>query len=170
MNTFFAVDLNNEAIQLERAGKFPEAEAKYLEALRMKLGDPNPNYTSIGVTQNALGELYLLMAELEKAEEMLQAAACSRSGLNDFDAACTRDNLGRLWEMKGDFSKSRELRAEYPDKMICSYFDCPKSNVNQFSNHNELKKCARCFCVFYCNQQCQKKDWKRHKAFCRAAE
>jgi len=67
MDTFFAIDLNNEAIQLERAGKFPEAEAKYLEALRMKLRDPNPNYISIGVTQNALGELYLLMAELEKA-------------------------------------------------------------------------------------------------------
>jgi hypothetical protein len=32
MDTFFAVNLNNETIQLERAGKFPEAEAKYLEA------------------------------------------------------------------------------------------------------------------------------------------
>lgn len=29
-------------------------------------------------------------------------------------------------------------------------------------------KCARCHGVFYCNAACQKADWKRHKAFCKA--
>jgi hypothetical protein len=41
---------------------------------------------------------------------------------NDFDAACTRDNIGRLWEMKGDVSRARACRARNPEKMICSSF------------------------------------------------
>lgn len=28
-------------------------------------------------------------------------------------------------------------------------------------------KCARCQGVFYCNAQCQKADWKRHKPYCK---
>jgi hypothetical protein len=45
------------------------------------------------------------------------------AGQNDFDAACTRDNLGRLFEMKGDFSKSREWRTRVSETMVCSHFD-----------------------------------------------
>lgn len=28
----------------------------------------------------------------------------------------------------------------------------------------KLLKCARCAQIFYCSRECQKKDWKRHKA------
>lgn len=42
---------------------------------------------------------------------------------DDFDAACTRDNLGRLWEMKGDMLKARENRERLPASMICGSFD-----------------------------------------------
>jgi hypothetical protein len=44
------------------------------------------------------------------------------SEFEDFDAACTRDNLGRLWEMKGDVSGARASRARNPERMICSNF------------------------------------------------
>lgn len=31
----------------------------------------------------------------------------------------------------------------------------------------KLMKCARCRKVFYCGRECQKKDWKEHKKFCK---
>ena len=42
----------------------------------------------------------------------------------NFDTVCTWDNLGQLWEMRGDFTKAREARVkESLDMMICSYFN-----------------------------------------------
>ena len=38
---------------------------------------------------------------------------------------------------------------------------CLKENV-------KLQKCGRCKSVFYCSKDCQKKDWKSHKAVCAA--
>ena len=35
--------------------------------------------------------------------------------------------------------------------------------------NGRLKKCGRCEKVFYCGQECQKKDWTRHKSECRTA-
>jgi hypothetical protein len=32
----------------------------------------------------------------------------------------------------------------------------------------KLKKCAKCSNAFYCNKECQRADWKRHKKDCRA--
>ena len=31
---------------------------------------------------------------------------------------------------------------------------------------NSLLKCSACGCVSYCNQNCQKSDWKKHKKNC----
>lgn len=38
-------------------------------------------------------------------------------------------------------------------------------SVGCFSNAAE-QKCARCQSVFYCNLDCQTRDWKRHKKYC----
>lgn len=36
---------------------------------------------------------------------------------------------------------------------------CLKENV-------QLQRCGRCKSVFYCSKECQKKDWRSHKAVC----
>lgn len=40
----------------------------------------------------------------------------------DFFAASTRDFLGQLWEVKGDFAKAKAARERFPDSMICSNY------------------------------------------------
>ena len=44
--------------------------------------------------------------------------------VDDFDAVCTRDNLGRLWEMRGDMGKAKAMRERCgAERMICSNFN-----------------------------------------------
>jgi hypothetical protein len=70
------------------------------------------------------------MNEFDKAQTMLDAAERIRSAVpgQEFDAACSRDNLGRLWEMRGDPAKAGYVRSKKAYEMICSHFDvrfCP---------------------------------------------
>src|SRR5690242_3948135 len=152
MANFHAAGLNNEATQLEMAGDFAASEAKYLEALQIRRSAPGIPDISVALTLNALGELYLKMGRLDDAERMLIDADAIRSGKysvlptpyrpygchwscaitngnltdeDDFDCACTRDNIGRLYEMKGDFDKAKEWRLKGLENnhMLCSNFD-----------------------------------------------
>lgn len=34
------------------------------------------------------------------------------------------------------------------------------------SNNGKLKACSRCESIYYCNKECQLKDWKQHKVVC----
>ena len=43
-----------------------------------------------------------------------------------------------------------------------SCFSCGRASA-------KLCSCSRCRRAFYCNQDCQRKDWKRHQRACRAA-
>jgi hypothetical protein len=47
------------------------------------------------------------------------------------------------------------------DKIECS--NCGKKDENGVT----LKKCAGCHSVFYCNAECQKKDWSNHRVACK---
>jgi hypothetical protein len=43
---------------------------------------------------------------------------------------------------------------------------CSKEESSTVQLPNAFKKCGRCMQVFYCSEECQEKDWPRHKKEC----
>lgn len=39
--------------------------------------------------------------------------------LKAFDASCSKDALGRIYEIRGDFAKACEARVKFPDRVAC---------------------------------------------------
>ncbi|KAJ8067407.1 hypothetical protein OCU04_004757 [Sclerotinia nivalis] len=167
-----AAQLNNQANQLEASGDLAGAEKLFLESLRLKIKGTGEDSIQTALSKNALGELYMKMeGKWEDAKKLLEDADRVRSRIDDFDAACTRDNLGQLWEIKGDMVKAKAARERNPGSMICSNFNCSLSGANVKSKRDDLKNCARCKSTWYCSAQCQKVDWKtRHKKWCKKPE
>ncbi|KAI1797906.1 hypothetical protein LXA43DRAFT_876736 [Ganoderma leucocontextum] len=163
-----SVELNNQALRLERRGDFAGAELKHLEAIRVKEAGVGTDHITTAVSYNGLGELYLKMEQLDKAEEYLNKALRVREHLGPAsDLAVTRDDLGRLFEMKGELQTAQEIRLNgAPDNIACGNFSCSKLQ-NSLSN---LSKCSVCKAVLYCSQSCQQADWKRHKKYCRRTQ
>ncbi|KAK7027012.1 MYND-type domain-containing protein [Favolaschia claudopus] len=54
-------------------------------------------------------------------------------------------------------ARSKEYETESA-MFFCVVGDC--------NNHKNLKTCKRCRSVHYCSKECQKHDWKNHKAAC----
>lgn len=71
-------ELNNEALRLERQGNLAGAELKHLEALRVKETGLGTDHITTAMSYNSLGELYLQMEQLDKAEEYLNTVLCVR--------------------------------------------------------------------------------------------
>ncbi|KAH9944360.1 uncharacterized protein BXZ73DRAFT_87274 [Epithele typhae] len=160
-----AIELNNEAILLERQGDFAGAESKHLQAIRIKEATRGVDSITTAVSYNGLGELYATIGNLDNAEEYLIKAVSVRErfGLKS-DLAVTRDNLGRVFEMRGDLNAAEEIRRRgAPSNVACGNFQCPKiSNAISI-----LSKCTTCKAIFYCSRPCQVADWKRHKKYCK---
>jgi uncharacterized protein HemY len=74
------------------------------------------------LTFNALGEEYLAVGELEDAEAALKLAKKIREAASgqEFDAAVTRENLGRVYEKKGDWKGAKAIREGGSDHVTCS--------------------------------------------------
>ena len=68
---------------------------------------------------------------------------------NFIKAKCTENNF------KNNIEREREPPSHGVPEMC---FFCHKQG--------QLKKCTRCFTAKYCNRECQKSDWKRHKNNC----
>ena len=64
-------------------------------------------------------------------------------------------------EMYND--KDQVLVALYKEDWACKYRQC---NVCLVCHSNMKKWCAGCKERIYCSRECQKKDWKSHKANC----
>ncbi|TBU48307.1 hypothetical protein BD309DRAFT_949805 [Dichomitus squalens] len=159
------VALNNEALRLESQGDLAGAEHKHLETISVKEAGLGTDHSTTAVSYNGLGELYLKMERRDKAEEYLTKALRVREHCGPAaDLAVTRDNLGKLYEMKDDLQAAQDIRLEgAPDNIACGNYNCLKLQ-NLLSS---LSKCSACKAILYCSQACQKADWKRHKKYCR---
>ena len=47
-------------------------------------------------------------------------------------------------------------------------YSCVTCGATEAKENAKLMKCARCKLVSYCSKECQRKDWKSHKTFCKA--
>lgn len=157
--------LNHEALQRVNIGDFRGAEHCHRRAIELKEECFGRDHTSTALSYNGLGELYIRMGRIDEAEEYLNRALRARRNDGPVeDLVATRDNLGQVYEMRGDFLGARDIRVEgFPDHMCCSNVEC-MSGMNL--RLDQLSQCAKCKSIFYCSRECQVADWKRHKKYC----
>ncbi|CAL1695770.1 unnamed protein product [Somion occarium] len=162
-----ASGLNNEALQCMRTGDHAGAEHLHKQAIQVKEVGLGTDHITTALSYNALGETYVAMGRLDEAEDYLGRALRVRATQGPaMDAAVTRDNLGRVCEMRGDLAKAREIRTLDQSHVACGHYDCPAMTDFPMAN---LSHCSKCKSVFYCSRKCQCVDWKRHKSFCKSA-
>ena len=102
---------NNEALRLERQGDLAGAERAHLQAIAVKESGLGLDHFTTAVSYNGLGEVYLKMNQLDKAEEYLNKALRIREKSGpQTDLAGTRDNLARLFEVRGNLDAAEEMR------------------------------------------------------------
>ncbi|OBZ78943.1 hypothetical protein A0H81_01107 [Grifola frondosa] len=158
------INLNNEAQRLVREGNFQAAELKHLRAIELKERGLGLDHITTALSWNAIGELYIKMGRLDEAEGYLQKALRVRSNSGPAsDAAATRDNLARIYEIRGNLQAAKTMRlAGAPDKIACCNFRC----IHQTMSLKDLSHCSICKSIYYCSESCQVADWKRHKKYC----
>ncbi|KAG8903349.1 hypothetical protein FRB99_003411 [Tulasnella sp. 403] len=59
-----------------------------------------------------------------------------------------------------DLAVIKKTYIVYPPNAACATCQTDESKANK------LMKCGQCKTIRYCNQRCQKADWKRHKRMC----
>jgi hypothetical protein len=66
-----------------------------------------------------------------------------------------------------------KLPPDLDDQTLVALFDCRHIWFKQKcfaklcpNSHSDLKNCTRCGAARYCSKECQKSDWKDHKAVC----
>lgn len=120
--------LNNEGLALRRAGDLEGAENKDLEAIRVKEGAFGSSHITTALSYNSLGEVYIRMGRLDDAERYLRLALAVRENRGPrADLACTRDNLGQVYEMRGDFHQAKQFRRGREDAMCCGNYNVRSS-------------------------------------------
>jgi hypothetical protein len=63
--------------------------------------------------------------------------------------------------------QQRDLRQEAEEKRLGGVQHCAGCGAKE-SAEKRLKKCTACALVRYCSRDCQKADWRFHKALCKA--
>ncbi|OAX42955.1 hypothetical protein K503DRAFT_766255 [Rhizopogon vinicolor AM-OR11-026] len=137
-----AANLGNQAHQLSHQGDYAGAELLHLRGLDLKISVVGENDTTTAITRNALGELYLKMGRISDAEEQLKKAVSIRlSAGPTYDAAVSIENLGQVYEAKGNFAEARRVRLSHRENiMVCGNFNCPSTTFDQ----SQLSACSAC--------------------------
>jgi len=101
-----------------------------------------------------------LKAQDKQSEVAAVASAWSKQNPGKTKMEYGGDETQNLFEQVAAPPPSANLT--HRDRLICDY--CSKS-------HNEkIKLCSRCWCVAYCDKECQTKAWKGHKKVCKPKE
>lgn len=138
-----AYRLNNEGLAASRSGDHAKAEKLHAEALNLKKVAEGENSIGCSLSANALGEEQIKLGKLDEAEKNLQYAVRIRNLKGShFDAAVSRDNLGRVYEHKGEYAKAREIRMFKTDKMTCSYYYV-RGNLYKLANCSDFSLSAK---------------------------
>lgn len=117
------VSLNNQGRARLNQGDYEGAERFYRRALELKLAGLGVNNSSTALSYNALGEAYIKLGRLDEAEDHVKKAVsiameCGPS----WDLAYYRENLGVVYEMKGDLKMANEIRRRgASDGILCAY-------------------------------------------------
>jgi MYND finger len=45
-------------------------------------------------------------------------------------------------------------------------YDSNEESSDESDDEHSIMTCSGCLCTYYCSEECQKKHWKAHKAFC----
>lgn len=118
-----APQLTPESLEyIQRGDKISCNEQQYKAAIATREFLLGPSDPATAKCYNGLGDLYIKLGRLEEAEEYLSRALQVRSSGPLFDAAVTRDNLGCIYEMKGDIQKAREMRIT-DEHVICGLYE-----------------------------------------------
>ena len=73
-----------------------------------------------------------------------------------------RDSIDEGLQYLQDLETADNSRGYRKYKKIC--FGCGKLS------NSKIKICSGCNKIYYCNRECQKRDWKNHKAICKTIQ
>lgn len=106
-------------------GRYDIAEPLHLKAIAAKERIIGCSESSLAISYNALGSMYMTMDRLDEAKTYLEKALRIREGNRDcpeVDATVTRMYLANVLEMQGDLAGAKGLRKlGWPKKMLCGH-------------------------------------------------
>jgi len=77
------------------------------------------------------------------------------------------NTVTRLLESAIPLKSSDYLIDKIPQYIVISLWKIPFCMNCGKSIESNIKKCSGCHLVFYCNKNCQKKNWEDHKTRCK---
>uniref|UniRef100_A0A8H8CRP7 MalT-like TPR region domain-containing protein n=1 Tax=Psilocybe cubensis TaxID=181762 RepID=A0A8H8CRP7_PSICU len=103
-----AKQLNNQALMAEQRGDLFSAEQLHLEAIVLKERILGVDHLATAISYNGLAVVYLKLRRLDEAENYLSKAVRIRNASGGpFDAAVSRENMGQLYELRGDLTRAK---------------------------------------------------------------